>query len=57
MNKPERITPTEMRVAVKEAKRAGAPRVIFDGGRIVIELERIEPPEDDTDDGGWGEVE
>lgn len=38
MTAPKRITVDEMRAAIREAKAADASRVMFDNGRIVIDL-------------------
>jgi hypothetical protein len=35
---PARITKAEFEAAILAAKAAGAARVVFDGGRIVVDL-------------------
>lgn len=50
MTAPVRITKAEFEAAIKAAKAAGAARVVFDGGRIVVDLEK------DVDDAEKGEA-
>lgn len=45
MTSPARVTKAEFEAAVAVAKAHGARRVIFDGGRIVIELSGGDGPE------------
>lgn len=61
MTAPVRITKAEFEAAVLAAKAAGAARVIFDNGRIVVDLrgevdgepkdEKAKAPEDE-----WGDA-
>lgn len=50
MTAPARITKAEFEAAIKAAKAAGAARVVFDGGRIVVDLR------EDVDDSEKGEA-
>lgn len=57
---PVRITKAEFEAAIAAAKAAGATRVVFDGGRIVVDLDgnvddgvkgKAKSPEDE-----WGDA-
>lgn len=60
MSAPVRITKAEFEAAVLAAKAAGASRVIFDNGRIVVDLSgRVDEPqkgENSTPEDEWGDA-
>ena len=45
MTAPVRVTKAEIESAIKAAKEAGAVRVTFDGGRIVVDLQELDETE------------